>query len=146
MTVASSCGVTGREGDEIVTTVVSGGLLGEKKGINAPGVELPASAFTSKDEHDLRFGLDLGVDFVALSFVQTAEDIGRARQVADAAGHRVSLIAKIERPAAVNNLDAILDVAQAVMVARGDLGLEMPLERVPRVQKQIIRRARTLGR
>jgi pyruvate kinase len=138
--------VSGRAAGELVTTVQSGGALGGKKGINAPGVELPASAFTSRDEQDLRFGLELGVDFVALSFVQTPEDVLQARQVADAAGNRVAFIAKIERPAAVNNLGAILEVAQGVMVARGDLGLEMPLERVPRVQKQIIRMARTLGR
>ncbi len=138
--------VQGREGDSLVTVVVNGGLLGGKKGINAPGVALPTSAVTEKDEQDLRFGLELGVDFVALSFVQRPEDVLRARQVAEAAGRRVPLIAKIERPAAVANLAAILDVAHGVMVARGDLGLEMPLERVPRVQKEIIRMARTLGK
>ena len=94
----------------------------------------------------MRFGLELGVDFVALSFVQTAADVRRARDLSTAAGRRVPLIAKIERPAAVENLDEILQVAQGVMVARGDLGLEMPLERVPRVQKEIIRLARTYGR
>ena len=85
------------------------------------------------------------MDFVALSFVQTAEDVVRARQLIDKAGRTTPLVAKIERPAAVENLDAILRVAQGVMVARGDLGLEMPLEQVPRVQKQIIRCARALG-
>ena len=138
--------VIGREADEIVTVVVNGGPLGEHKGINAPGVALPASALTAKDEQDLRFGLELGVDFVALSFVQTPDDLRRARDVAATLGRRVPLIAKIERPAAVENLAAILEVAQGVMVARGDLGLEMPLERVPRVQKEIIRLARTLGK
>ena len=138
--------VVGRDGDELVTSVVSGGPLGGHKGINAPGVELPPSALTAKDEDDLRFGLELGVDFVALSFVQTAADVRRARDLSTAAGRRVPLIAKIERPAAVENLDEILQVAQGVMVARGDLGLEMPLERVPRVQKEIIRLARTYGR
>ena len=138
--------VTGRGGGELVTVVVNGGTLGAHKGINAPGVRLPASAITSKDEADLRFGLELGVDLVALSFVQTGEDLRRARVVADAAGRRPPLIAKIERPAAVDNLPEILREAQGVMVARGDLGLEMPLERVPRVQKQIIRQARAAGR
>jgi pyruvate kinase len=138
--------VLAREGDELVTSVVSGGPLGENKGINAPGVELPASALTAKDEQDLRFGLELGVDFAALSFVQTADDVRRARQACEAAGRRIPLIAKIERPAAVTNLKEILEEAQAVMVARGDLGLEMPLERVPRAQKEIIRLARTTGR
>ena len=133
-------------GRELTTVVVSGGALGEKKGINAPGVALPASAITSKDADDLRFGMELGVDYVALSFVQTAEDIRRAREVMQSADKRVPIIAKIERPAAVENLDAILELADAVMVARGDLGLEMPLEQVPRVQKEIIRRARAAGR
>jgi pyruvate kinase len=133
-------------GDELTTVVVSGGALGERKGINAPGVALPATAITSKDADDLRFGLELGVDYVALSFVQTAEDIRRAREVMAGAGRRAPIIAKIERPAAVDNLTAILELADAVMVARGDLGLEMPLEQVPRVQKEIIRRARAAGR
>jgi len=138
--------VVGRDNGELVTVVVNGGPLGEHKGINAPGVQLPACAVTAKDEEDLRFGLELGVDFVALSFVQGAGDVRRARDLIAAAGRRVPVIAKIERPAGVENLAAILEVAQGVMVARGDLGLEMPLEQVPRVQKQIIRLARTLGR
>ena len=130
---------------EIVTTVVHGGLLGEKKGINAPGVALPASAVTDKDASDLRFGLELGVDLVALSFVQTAGDVQVALDIMRDAGRTVPAIAKIERPAAVTNLDSILEVANGVMVARGDLGLEMPLEQVPRVQKHVIRRAREAG-
>jgi pyruvate kinase len=132
--------------DELTTVVVTGGWLGEHKGINAPGVALPASSVTAKDAVDLRFGLSLGVDLVALSFVQTADDVLKAREVMAAAGGAVPIVAKIERPAAVENLSAILNVAQAVMVARGDLGLEMPLEQVPRVQKQIVRSARVLGR
>jgi pyruvate kinase len=133
-------------GDELTTVVVSGGTLGEKKGINAPGVTLPASAVTAKDAADLRFGLELGVDYVALSFVQTAADLRRAREVMEAAGIRVPIVAKIERPAAVHNLQEILELADGIMVARGDLGLEMPLEQVPRVQKEIVRRARSAGR
>ncbi|HVL65803.1 MAG TPA: pyruvate kinase [Vicinamibacterales bacterium] len=138
--------VTRATGEELVTTVVSGGTLGQNKGINAPGVALPASAITPKDADDLRFGLDLGVDYIALSFVQTADDVRRARTIMEEAGRRVPLIAKIERPAAVQNLAGILELAQAVMVARGDLGLEMPLEKLPRVQKEIARRARAAGR
>lgn len=134
------------EDGELVTVVVAGGLLSGHKGINAPGVALPESALTPKDEQDLRFGLDLGVDWVALSFVQTARDVRRARELISAAGKRVPVVAKIERPQAVTNLHEILHEAQAVMVARGDLGLEMPLEQVPRVQKEIIRTARTLGK
>ncbi len=138
--------VTAASGDELTTEVVDGGALGEHKGINAPGVVFPASAITDKDAADLEFGLELGVDFVALSFVQTAEDIERARQLMKAASRSAQIIAKIERPAAVDNLEAILEAADGVMVARGDLGLEMPLEQVPRVQKRIIRLARAMGR
>ena len=134
------------ENAELVTAVASGGPLAGRKGINAPGVALPESALTGKDELDLRFGLELGVDWIALSFVQTAEDVRRARGLIESAGKRVPLVAKIERPRAVKNLHEILDEAQAVMVARGDLGLEMPLEQVPRVQKEIIRTARMLGK
>jgi pyruvate kinase len=138
--------VVRQQNSELVTEVVHGGLLGGHKGINAPGVALPVSAVTPKDVADLRFGLDLGVDLVALSFVQTADDVMKAREVMAQSGAQVPVIAKIERPAAVANLPAILEVAQGVMVARGDLGLEMPLEQLPRVQKGIIRSARSLGR
>jgi len=131
---------------ELVTVVVAGGMLAQRKGINAPGVALPASAVTPKDEADLRFGLELGIDLAALSFVQTAGDVQRARDIMKDAGRTVPIVAKIERPAAVTNLGAILEVAQGVMVARGDLGLEMPLERVPRVQKEIVRAAHAAGR
>jgi pyruvate kinase len=138
--------VTAASRDELTTVVLNGGELGEHKGINAPGVPLPASAITAKDEADLRFGIALGVDLVALSFVQTAEDVMRARDIAKDAGRDVPLIPKIERPQAMENLDAILQLSEGVMVARGDLGLEMPLEQVPRAQKEIVRCARTLGR
>lgn len=131
---------------ELTTVVVIGGRLGEHKGINAPGVRLPASSITEKDVADLRFGLALGVDFVALSFVQVADDVRRANAIMAEVGRSVPIIAKIERPAAVENLDAILAEVHGVMVARGDLGLEMPLEQVPRVQKRIVRSARALGR
>jgi pyruvate kinase len=134
-----------RRDDGLVTVVVNGGPLGQHKGINAPGVALPAAALTEKDALDLRFALALGVDLVAMSFVQTAGDVRAAIDIMRDVGRSVPLIAKIERPAGVENLDSILEVAQGVMVARGDLGLEMPLEKVPRVQKQIIRRARAAG-
>jgi len=135
--------VEGTDGNEIVTTVVEGGLLGGHKGINAPGIKLPTSAITMKDVDDLAFGISLGVDMIALSFVQSAADVMQARQlVAQAEAADLPIIAKLERPQAVDNLDEILECADAVMVARGDLGLEMPLERVPRVQKDVTRRAR----
>ena len=134
------------DGQEIQTTVVEGGEVGEHKGINAPGVRLPTSAITPKDVYDLTFGLSLGVDMVALSFVQTAADVREARRLmAEAGAPDVPLIAKLERPAALDHLEEILVASDAVMVARGDLGLEMPLERVPRAQKDITRRARHHG-
>jgi pyruvate kinase len=138
--------VDSTDGREIVTTVVEGGELGEHKGINAPGVTLPASAVTPKDVDDLKFGLSLGVDLVALSFVQTADDLRHARQLMLAGGGEgVPLVAKLERPRALEHLDEILGACDAVMVARGDLGLEMPLEGVPRAQKEITCGARRRG-
>ncbi|MGE3508256.1 MAG: pyruvate kinase [Vicinamibacterales bacterium] len=138
--------VDGSDGVTIQTTVIEGGLLGENKGINAPGVELQAGALTAKDVDDLQFGLTLGVDMVALSFVRSAADLRQARQILAAAGAGdLPLVAKLERPEAVEHLRELLNHCDAVMVARGDLGLEMPLERVPRVQKDIIRRARMRG-
>ncbi len=138
--------VDATDGQEIQTTVVDGGQLGERKGINAPGIPLPASAITPKDIVDLHAGLALGVDIVALSFVQTADDLRQARQLMAAAGGAdVPLVAKLERPQALDHLDEILAECQGVMVARGDLGLEMPLERVPTAQKDITRRARRRG-
>jgi pyruvate kinase len=138
--------VEASDGRVITTTVVGGGLLGEHKGINAPAVRLPASAFTTKDEEDLRCGLAHGVDLVALSFVQAAEDLHRARELIRGEGvEGLPLVAKIERPQAVANLEGIIAAADAVMVARGDLGLELPLEQVPRVQKEITRRAQARG-
>jgi pyruvate kinase len=138
--------VEASDGHEITTTVIEGGEIGEHKGINAPGVVLPTNAITPKDVDDLQFGVALGVDMVAVSFVQTPEDLRYARQLLAEAGHpEIPLVAKLERPQAIALLDEILDVSDAVMVARGDLGLEMPLERVPRAQKEITRRARQRG-
>jgi pyruvate kinase len=138
--------VTEASPTELTTVVVHGTSLGSHKGINAPGVVLPASALTPKDINDLRFGLKLGVDLVALSFVQTADDVRRAASEMNDVGRVVPIIAKVERPAAITNLADILKVAQGVMVARGDLGLELPPEQVPRVQKEIIHAARSIGR
>jgi len=138
--------VTGKEKGELITVVVDGGRLSEHKGINAPGVDLPACSITPKDEADLKFGLELGIDLVALSFVQTPEDVQAARKILRAAKKDVPLVPKIERPQALDRLDAILAVSDGVMIARGDLGLECPLEQIPRMQKAIIARARVLGR
>jgi pyruvate kinase len=129
----------------ITTEVIDGGPLGEHKGINAPGVPLPAAGLTDKDQRDLAFGLALGVDLVAMSFVQRPEDLHAARAAMTREGRSVPLVAKIERPEAVDRLDEILAAADGVMVARGDLGLEIPLQRVPRVQREILTRARARG-
>ena len=138
--------VESSNGGEIVTGVVEGGRIGEHKGINAPAVALPASAITDKDVADLKCGLEMGVDMVAVSFVQSANDMRRARDLTAAAGAAdVPLIAKLERPQALDDLGGILAGSDAVMVARGDLGLEMPLASVPRAQKEITRRARGQG-
>jgi pyruvate kinase len=132
--------------DGIEAEVVHGGTLGEHKGINAPGVQLPDAALTEKDAHDLEVGLAMGVDLVGVSFVRHERDLERARALAARAGRAdVALVAKIERPEAVDRLDPILDASDAVMVARGDLGLEVPLEQVPRLQKDLTRRARSRG-
>ncbi|WP_371395765.1 pyruvate kinase [Fretibacter rubidus] len=119
------------------------GVLKNKKGINVIGATLPLSAMTPKDQKDMVFALSQDVDFIALSFVQTAQDVIDARKVV---GNKAGIIVKIEKPSAVDQLDDILELADAAMVARGDLGVELPLERVPVVQRQIIRKARALGK
>lgn len=138
--------VEAADGQEIRARVVNGGTLGERKGINAPGVRLPASSLTGKDADDLAFGIAHGVDVVALSFVQTGDDLRRVREVARAhGGAHVPIVAKIERPEALDHLDDVLAASDGVMVARGDLGLELPLEQVPRAQKSITRAAQARG-
>ncbi|HET9587995.1 MAG TPA: pyruvate kinase, partial [Anaerolineales bacterium] len=124
--------------------VITGGSLSSHKGINLPGVQLRISGFTEKDEADLTYGLSQGVDAVATSFVRTAEDVRRVREALESLsnGKRPPLlIAKLEKPEALDNLHAILDIVDGVMVARGDLGVELPPERVPSLQKHIIRTA-----
>ncbi len=135
-------------GDGVRCRVSSGGELGEKEGINLPGVHLSISSPTQKDLEDLRFGLEQGVDFVALSFVQAREDVNRLKAAVEdyTDGEReVPVIPKIEKPEAVERLREILEVSGGVMVARGDLGIEMPTEAVPAAQKKIIRTANSLG-
>jgi pyruvate kinase len=139
--------VESTDGAHIRTTVQHGTQLGEHKGINAPGVALPSAGVTPKDAEDLRFGLALGVDIIALSFVQSVADVLAARALTRSLNAEMTpIVAKLERPEAIVHLNEILVAADAVMVARGDLGLEVPLERVPRMQKEITRRARSMGR
>lgn len=129
--------------DYAETEVVVGGRVSNHKGVNVPGVVLPISPLTSKDRADLAFGLSLGVDWVALSFVQRPEDIQEARELI---GDKAWIIAKLEKPAALDHLEAIVEAADAIMVARGDLGVELPPERVPRQQKRIVRACRAVGK
>jgi pyruvate kinase len=122
--------------------VIVGGLIQSHKGVNLPSSSLRIPAFTEKDRADLFVGLEEGVDFVALSFVRHENDMGPVQEILDRQTHQPLLIAKIEKPQAVERLDAILAKVDGMMVARGDLGVEMPLERVPMIQKQIIQAAR----
>ncbi|ENO84463.1 pyruvate kinase [Thauera linaloolentis] len=125
------------------TTVLVGGVLSDRKGVNVPGVVLPISPLTAKDRIDLDFGLALGVDWVALSFVQRAEDLREAREII---GDRAWIMAKLEKPAAIDQLDPIVALADGIMVARGDLGVELPPQQVPVLQRRIVRAARAAGK
>lgn len=125
----------------ITTVVVQGGLLQEHKGINLPGVAISAPALTQKDRADLEFGLSLGVDAIALSFVRKPEDIIELKEIIRAHGQSTPVIAKLEKPEALDHLDAIMEVTDGVMVARGDLGVELSAEKVPSAQKVIIEAA-----
>jgi pyruvate kinase len=125
------------------TSVIVGGTLSEHKGVNVPGVVLPLTSLTPKDLTDLHLALQLGVDWVALSFVQRPEDVAEARAII---GNRAWIMSKLEKPAAVERLEEIVAASDAVMVARGDLGVELPAERVPAIQKRIIRSCRRVGK
>ncbi|AYC32571.1 pyruvate kinase [Pseudomonas cavernae] len=135
--------VTAKHADAIDTQVIAGGELSDRKGVNVPEAVLQLSPLTAKDRRDLAFGLELGVDWVALSFVQRPEDIIEARELIQG---KAFLMAKIEKPSAVQYLEEIAQLCDAIMVARGDLGVEVPAENVPRIQKDIIRTCRQLGR
>ena len=126
---------------DVICEIINGGMLGEHKGINLPGIPVRVPSLTEKDAEDLEFALKNGVDAVAVSFVRTAEDIRLVRNRGSAYGGETWIIAKLEKPQAIADLDAILTVADAIMVARGDLGVELPPEQVPAIQKHIIRRA-----
>ncbi len=135
--------VTHKRPDHLETEVVVGGPLSDRKGVNVPDVALPIPALTEKDRADLDFVLPLGIEYIGLSFVQRPEDVEEAKRIA--AG-RAWVMVKMEKPQAVENLDAILALTDCVMVARGDLGVELPPEEVPLVQKRIVRTARALGK
>ena len=134
------------DGVRVRTEVVEGGLLGEHKGINLPGVALRTEAMSDKDKADLAFGLANGVDVVALSFVRTAQDVRLCRQLMERAGRVVPIVAKIEKPEAIDRIDEILAAADGLMVARGDLGVEILPERVPGLQKMMCRKGNQAGK
>ena len=129
------------KGADVVCEIINGGMLGEKKGINLPGIAIKVPSLTEKDEIDLEFALKAGVDTVAVSFVQTADDVRYVKKRIADLGSDAWVIAKLEKPQAIDHLDSILEAADAIMVARGDLGVEVPPEKVPAIQKHIIRRA-----
>src|SRR4051812_33951571 len=129
------------QGDDVVCEIINGGVLGENKGINLPGIPVRVPSLTEKDSEDLEFAIRNGVDAIAVSFVRTAEDVRLVRNRVAALGGETWIIAKLEKPQAIEHLDTILQVADGIMVARGDLGVEVPPEQVPAYQKHIIRRA-----
>jgi pyruvate kinase len=130
--------VTKISGTKIYATVITGGTLFSRKAVNVPMTTLTTSSLTNKDIDDVQFGLSEGADYIALSFVQNAEDVGRLRALV---GDKSKIISKIERPIAVKNIDSIIMASDAIMIARGDLGIEMPMEEIPTVQKHLIRHA-----
>jgi pyruvate kinase len=135
--------VTHRREDHLETEIVVGGPLSDRKGVNVPDVVLPIPALTAKDRADLAFVLAIGIEYVGLSFVQRPEDVAEAKAIADG---RALIMVKLEKPQALDNLDAIIALTDCVMVARGDLGVELPPEEVPLAQKRIVRAARAAGR
>jgi len=138
--------VISTDGVQVVTKCVVAGNVSNNKGINLPGVAVNVPALSEKDEADLRWGLKLGADYIALSFVRNAADVTRVHEIMDEEGRRVPVIAKIEKPQAVDNLEEIIDAFDAIMVARGDLAVELPLEAVPIVQKRTIELSRRMAK
>ena len=138
--------VTGVEGPVVSTVVIVAGAVSNNKGINLPGVAVNVPALSEKDEDDLRWGLRLGADLIALSFVRSADDVTRVHEIMAEENRRVPVVAKIEKPQAVDNLEEIIDAFDSIMVARGDLGVELPLEAVPIVQKRAIELSRRMAK
>ncbi|OPY72953.1 MAG: Pyruvate kinase [Syntrophorhabdus sp. PtaU1.Bin058] len=135
-----------KSGGSLITSVVEGGILKERKGVNLPSMKVSAPFFTEKDRQDLEFGIGMDVDYVALSFVRSAKDIIVVKRWLNKKGVFIPLIAKIEKGEAIRDIDRILDEVDGLMVARGDLGVEMPLEEVPMFQKMLIEKANRKGR
>jgi pyruvate kinase len=138
--------VDGKRGTEIQCTVLSGGKLKDNKGMNLPGVNVSAPSLTEKDKDDARFAVALGVDFIALSFVRQPSDVEALRALLQAAGRDVPIICKIEKPEALENIEGILSASDAIMIARGDLGVELPPQQVPNVQEELVDLARACNK
>jgi pyruvate kinase len=138
--------VTGKSEEALIARVVEGGILKDRKGVNLPGMKITLPSFTKKDRLDLELGLRMAVDYIAVSFVRNAEDIVSIREWLRKKGKDLPIIAKIEKPEALLNIDEILDVSEGIMIARGDLGVEVPPEEVPLIQKELIRKANNRGR
>ena len=134
------------DGEKVICKIITGGQIYSRKGVNMPGTALSVSAFSDKDREDLKMGLNEEVDFVAMSFVRDADDLSEIKSMMSTVSNKPKLIAKIAKPQAVENITRILEVTDGIMVARGDLGVEVPLERVPVIQKNIIRAARDMGK
>lgn len=135
------------KGQDIVCKVVNGGVLGNKKGVNLPGVEVNMPFISPKDHDDILFGIKEGYDFIAASFTRTAADVKEIRDILEKnGGQDIKIIAKIENQQGVDNIDSIIEVADGIMIARGDMGVEIPLEDVPVIQKDIIAKVYTAGK
>ena len=132
--------------DRVSTQVVSGGVVTPKKGVNLPDTDLSMPSLTEKDIRDLYFGLDIGVDWIALSFVRKADDVVKLKKIIEGKNKNVPILAKIEKAEAIKNIESILDVSDGIIVARGDLGVETPLEDVPLVQKRLIELSNRMGK
>jgi pyruvate kinase len=135
-----------KTGKALITSVLEGGVLKDKKGVNLPGMKLSQRSFTEKDRKDLAFGLHMNVDYIAVSFVRTAHDIRTVKKIISKKGRNIPVIAKIEKPEALINIDDIIDESDGIMIARGDLGVEVSTEKVPLIQKDLIVRANSKGK
>jgi len=134
------------EKGDVLCRVLHGGTLTSRKGVNLPGVSISAPALTDRDREDLDFGIGLGVDYVALSFVRSAGEVVELRKILEAAGSEAKIVVKIEKREAVENIDGIMEASDAVMIARGDLGVEVPTDQVPVIQKELIRKCLAAGK
>lgn len=138
--------VIGKARNALGTKVIEGGTLRDRKGVNFPGLKLSVRSFTAKDKEDLLFGIHMGIDYVAISFVREAGDIRKVRDLLKRKNQHIPIVAKIEKPEALGNIDEILSEADGIMIARGDLGVEMPPEEVPLIQKGLIEKANNKGK